>query len=245
MCNANGTLNCVNVGIMFPVSQRTAKRSGQRQRGGRSNRQNNDHSVKLVKHIIPDEVEVPLRYYWSTVLLNNTGQRTASHQFLVNGVYDIDASLGSTSAIGFQEWQGLYSRYRALHVQMDVTFVNVDAIPSFCCISLGNTSFATNGFNQSYWGDDYSAWSPLGQSTGNDTSKTLRLRGSIAQIVGDPSASNDADYAALTSSNPSKLVYGQIALDSGTNTLTMTNGAIVRCQLTVMTRFYQRVNLAV
>lgn len=231
---------------MFTSSNtKNAKRGRQRSQGGRSNRQNNDHIVVLRKHIIPDEVEVPLRYYWSTVVLNNAGQQTASHQFLVNGAYDIDASLGSTSAIGFAEWQTLYSRYRVLAVTVKAVFCNVDAIPTFCCVSLGNTSFATNGFNQSYWGDDYSAWAPLGHASGNDTSKILTVKGRIDQIVGDPSASCDADYAALSSSNPTKLVYGQIAISSGSGTYTMTLGSLVRYELTLVTRFYQRVNLSV
>jgi hypothetical protein len=221
-----------------------AKRPGQRQGGGQ-NRQNNDHIVKLRKHIIPDEVEVPLRYYWATVILNNTGQRTASHQLLVNGAFDIDASLGSTSAVGFNEWSTLYNRYRVLSVRLEAIFINADAVPTFCCLSLGNTSFASNGFNQSYWGDDYSDWGTLGQSTGNDTSKRLVVQGKISQVVGDPSASNDADYSAIISANPTKLVFGNLAIDSGTNTYTMTNGAIVRCQLTLHTRFYNRVSLAV
>lgn len=219
-----------------------AKGAGLRQNSKKNN--SNDHMIVLMKHIIPDFSIIPLKYYWSTVVLANSGFRTASHQFLVNGVFDIDASLGSTSAVGFNEYAALYSRYRALSVEITATFVNTDGVPTFCCICLGNTSFSTNGFNQSYWGDDYSRWKPLGQNTGSDAT-TLRLAASIPQIVGDPGCKNDMDYASLTSANPVKLVYCNIAIDSGSNSFTMTNGALVRYELTVHTKFFQRINLSV
>jgi len=224
------------------ISKKSKNARNNKRRQNTNNKQ--DHIVRLSKHIIPDEVIVPLRYYWSTVVLNNTGQRTASHQFQVNGVFDIDASLGSTSAVGFQEWQTMFSRYRALKFSIKSAFVNADGIPSFCAIALTNTSFATNAFNQSYWGDDYVRWCPLGQNTGVDAS-VMKLTATAAQIVGDPSVTDDADYAALVSANPAKLIYAEIALDSGSAAFTMTSGCLVRFELTILTRFYQRIFLAV
>jgi hypothetical protein len=230
---------------MFPrlENQKNAKRSGQRQRGGRSTRQNNDKTVRLHKHIIPDRTIVPLRYYWATAVLNNTGNQTASHQLLLNGVYDVDASLGSTSTIGFNQWATLYNKYRAVHFTVNAIFINLDAVPTFACIAFTNTSFSTNTFNQSYWGDDYSRWSPLGQSTGNDTSRKMSLSVSIQDLVGDRSAISDADYSATTNSNPAKLVYGELAISSGASSVTMSSGALVRYELIVTVEFFSRVAL--
>ncbi len=206
-------------------------------------RQNNDGRIVLVNHLQPSSIVVPLRYYWANVALTNLGNRTASKQLRVNAPYDIDASLGTTSVNGFTEWSALYTHYRVLKVSARADFVNADAIPTFCAIGFTVTSFTANTWSQSYWQNDFTASSYLGQTTGNDTS-SIQLGCKLKALYGDMAVLTDNDFASQVGTVPNALLYFQIGADSGSNSYTQTNGVLVRVELVIHTEFFGRAALS-
>jgi len=216
----------------------------QRLRGKRPNQQQRQQSadqvVKLHQHIVPDKILVPLRYYWPTVILNNAGVRNASHQLRINAPFNVDATLGTINASGFTEWATLYQKYRVHSVEIKAVFNNLDAVPTFCAVQLSTVSYATNALTQAFWQNDFTKWRSLGQSTGNDYSKDVLLNHSMKQLVGDPAAETDDDYAALVTGVPNILLYCNFAIDSGAAAITMTIGSAVRIEVTMHTYFFNR-----
>jgi len=197
----------------------------------------------LYKHIVPDYMVVPLKYYWAAALLKDAGSRVASYEFRINAPYDVDAGLGTTSTVGFNEWTALFGNYRVLRVHAHAEFCNLDAVSTYVAMNMGNVSFANNTFTQSEWQNDYTVSAPLGQTTGMNV-RVLTLDHNLVQIVGDPSCLIDDDYASAAGGIPNQIVYLNMAADSGNSSLTQTLGVAVRLELTMWTHFFKRLALS-
>jgi len=216
------------------------KRRQQNQKRPPNNNNNNDKVMRLHTHIVPDKIYVPLRYFWPTVLLNNAGVRNASHQLRINAPFNVDATLGTQNSAGFAEWATLYQKYRVHRVELRASFVNNDAVPTFCAIQMSTVSYATNGLTMQFWQNDFTKWGPLGQSTGNDYAKVMTLDQTLERIVGDAAVKTDDDYAAAVTTVPTLFVYANVAIDTGVTAITMTNGALCRVELIMHTYFFNR-----
>jgi len=83
-------------------------------------------TIRLDKFLItPPQLIVKLRYKVKQQLVN-VGGALASHSYNLNGVYDVDPSVGSTATPGFAEWMTLYGSYQVINTKVDLTICNLE-----------------------------------------------------------------------------------------------------------------------
>jgi hypothetical protein len=225
---------------MINTRKTTTKRKIMRRNTNRndSNPNPQDMSIVIFRNLTPSKLVVPIRYRWAQTQLANNGFSNASKTLRVNAPYDVDASLGSTSSVGFTEYAALFANYRVRKVQMNVNIVNTENISLEVCIALSTDFFGSNAYDKTFFFNRNNVVKRMSKAGGQDQC-SLSITRTTEQIVGDTAVRADRDYASATTTVPQALIYGIVATDSGNASFTQTaNGCQVTWEVTMWIEFY-------
>jgi hypothetical protein len=200
-----------------------------------------NRKLVLFKNIVPDRVMTRLKYLVNRTLVNN-GINTATIQLRANGMFDVDPSLASPSVLGFPELSALYGKNKVYAVNQKCTFCNRETNPVMVCLG-----FDTNPYSNKLLANFENANSkvvmlPAGPSA---VPKTLQIRRTAEQVIGDETVLTDAGYSGTSLANPSFLWYCSIAGDlSYLGSVFTLQGVAVSYEIEFDVEFYERKNLS-
>jgi len=189
---------------------------------------------------MPPRMRTTLCFSANTAI-NNVGASTANIRYTPTFVYDIDPTLGSTSAPGFTELVGLYRFYRTDSAKVEVNFANNDAFPSAVAICPSNTDPGATGAAatvRSYFSNPLSRHRICGPLTGANTC-FVRASASTAQFGGVAWTGQIDSYSATGSTAPSNNWYFFIGLETNG---TLVNGIFVDVKITIVVDFFEYAN---
>lgn len=225
---------------MYATKKKNATNKNERKRGKYkfSDVNQEDMSIVVFRSITPPKLIAPIRYRWAATQLANNGFPNASKTLRVNAPYDVDASLGSTSSLGFTEYSALFASYRVRRVDMNVSISNAESISLEVCLAFSTDFFSSNAYDKTFFFNRNNVVRRMSKAGGLDQ-VNLSISRTLEQIVGDPAVKNDRDYSSAVTTVPTTLVYGILATDSGNASFTQTtNGCLVTWEITMWTEFY-------
>jgi len=182
-------------------------------------------------------VRVTLRYS-VTGTVNNAGFTTANRVFVPTNAFDVDTSLGSTTMPGFNEWAGLYRRYRTRASSIQVDFVNQETIPLICAIcplSANPTQNHSATVTTQLIAQPICKVKPIGSLNGNSIT-TIRMHKTTAQMAGAADLNIADDYASAVTGAPLLNWYWDVILYAGGGILA--NGALVHISVDIELEFF-------
>lgn len=162
--------------------------------------------------ISPDELDVRLMFR-KTGYVNNAGANLSTQEFIANGAYDVDPTIGSTETYGFDQYAALYSYYRVVDYDYNVTITNQGNDPIMAYVLNTNTSPASSGTRWDLYSTNpycrsklVSAWAPA--------TCTLKGKIQISRLLGSRVVETDDAYRAVTTANPTDLVFCSLGAES-------------------------------
>lgn len=201
---------------MHKSKSRSRPKKGRARRKGPSPfRPQKNHSIsRSVPLVSPDEMDVRLKFRKAAAL---TGAAGAGFVKLTpNGAYDVDPALGSTETYGFDEYAALYSYYRVVSYSYKIQVVNASqTTPVNVYVMNTNTDPTLSGTNFSlYSTNPYSQTKLLAQSPAPGAKAFFAGHHQVAKILGASVVETDDNYRALTTANPSDLVWLTMAVEN-------------------------------
>lgn len=158
--------------------------------------------------ITSDAQFVHLRYLTEYSFL---GAGLGTAVFRGNSLFDPEFAVGGAQPRGFDEWSALYERYIVYSCTIKLTFINegTTGISGVLVPSLSSSTLTSpfRGLELPYAKAVFIPSVPQGRSY------TMQQTMRTSQIWGD-TVLNESSFGAVTSTNPSKAWYWQIALDS-------------------------------
>lgn len=153
--------------------------------------------------------------YDTPVLQIGTSQNVNWNTYNLNSAYDPNASFASSSIPGFNEWAGVYFRYRVTWCKITATFTQAVDNPALYCGIYFRPVTGESGF--STWRDWIEiAGNPmpnrrivLGNAQGSASTRTISVKSSLGRLIGQRLMLNaDVSYSANTNANPSNILQG-------------------------------------
>jgi len=174
--------------------------------------------------------------------LANAADKFLAKRWTPNAAYDVDPSLGSTSTPGFSEWANLYSYYRVIEYEIDLSIANLDPQPYALYFIHTNTDPGLGGSTYyDYASMPYCSRGLIGVSGGQDRyhyRKMIRC----ANILGSIAVETSDSLRSVVTSVPADLLYFGLGINSLTNT-NMVIGIGYVGGIRMKIRFYGRQNL--
>jgi hypothetical protein len=205
----------------------------------RANRWNQivDRSSTLSRPLIaPDELDARLVFRKYSVLSNGAAPIAAA-TFNPNAAYDVDPTVGSTETYGFDEYAALYSYYRVVAYDYDVSFTNSHGYP--CMVFAMNTNITLPGTNYGlYTTNPYCHSRLMAPYGGAPTTVRFRGRVPVSKLAGTPAAETADSFRAVTTGNPTDLTWLTIAAEAIQGTDLQSVGYDIK--ITMHVRFYSR-----
>jgi len=178
--------------------------------------------------------------------INSVSLASTALHYTPNGAYDVSPLLGSTETYGFDEYASLYSYYRVVEYAYEVTVVNNNSTPN----SGGNLDpqmfyVLNTNVNPTTLGSRYDLYStnPHCQSKlvaggyGAPVTHTFTGRHKVSQILGSGTSEMADSFRALTTANPTDLIWLTLAVENP-NSTTLAFTSDVKIWMNV--RFYAR-----
>lgn len=182
---------------------RKARRAGM-QRGGHFPLMKSVSTTSGQRPVIPPEMDVMLSFQVNKTITNAAGT-TAMVRYTVNGAYDVDPVLGSTSTPGFAEWATLYTYYRVVKSGYKIEICNNEAFPVRVYSLFQNTDPGTVG-NLQFPGNPLAKSFLLSAKGGQDRT-VLRDTQQTAVITGARGVEFEDNYRAAVTANPVDLTW--------------------------------------
>jgi hypothetical protein len=159
-------------------------------------------------------------------------------EFQPNSAYDVDPSLGSTETYGFDEYAALYSYYRVIAYEYEVTVVpGVNyASPLMCYLINSNTRPSSSGTRYDLYSTNPYCQSDLIQPSLGKA--VFRGRVDISKLLGSLSIETDDNYRSLTTGSPTDLVWLAVAAETASGSVGISFAYDVK--LVMHVRFYGR-----
>lgn len=154
--------------------------------------------------ILPNNIRNKMRYVLGGNLGVTLPGSSASLEFTVNGLYDVDPRVASTAIPGFTELMALYQNYRVDSCKVNVTLMNKEAFPIVASNAFtGITHYSTNGYTPAVYGNKFSrqvaAMSAIG---GQDRCKQVN-QVNMADLFGSTAYWGDLQsFLGTNSTNP-------------------------------------------
>ncbi len=170
--------------------------------------------------IVPQKQTVRLGFQGIKTVTSGTTEGSVYYQ--VNGLYDIDPSVGNLTVIGFDQWMGLYNVFRVKKVTFIVTASNNEAFP----VRIASCWFpqSTSSYLRSQWLNEHGIeHETLGPITGMGRTKFVRSC-DLRKLIGVGAYDGDLQqYYGTTTSNPGSLISFNMAAASMSASV-LTNG---------------------
>lgn len=142
----------------------------------------------------------------------------AARYFRLNGVYDVDTTLGSTSTPGFSEWAAFYQNYRVWKTRVRIEGFATGGVGA----TLAQVSLVPNGSAASLPANIYS-WpvQPFAKSVnicyrgdGGMNKATLDSTFDLPKLAHLTSTqyANDMDFSASNSTTPSRQLFAAVTV---------------------------------
>jgi hypothetical protein len=191
--------------------------------------------------IQPPERDVMLCFPFAFTLGSSA---TISRRFTVNGAYDVDPTVGSTSTPGFAEYAAFYNFYRVVRCSYRVSISNTDALPVVAYVYFSNSDPGT-GLPYTVIGNPLCKWKLLSAGGGGYDTVTLGDTQTIATILGSNEVEVGEQYRALTNAVPADLAWMTVGVHTPSGTA-LTAGAVnVVVSIRMLTRFFDRISALV
>jgi hypothetical protein len=228
-------------------SNRTQKRS---QRN--NNRQNSSQFFQRGQTVLPQEIMIPRalgfaapRYrcwlrYSTLTQMNNAGFTTTNLRFNPTYAYDINPTIGSTAAPGFNELAGMYRYYRVRASRIKVNFANNEAFNGLVAVLPVNFDPTQNhsvAITTSYLSQPVCRTKPVGPLTGQSRA-TITHEASTSQFGGAADYDIADDYSASTTGTaPINSWFWDVIFTPGTSTLV--SGIFVHVNIDIDIEFFE------
>lgn len=177
-------------------------------------------NIERLPLIVPTKQIVRLGFQGIKAVTSGTTEGSAYYQ--INGLYDIDPSVGNLTVLGFDQWMGLYNVFQVKKVKIIVTASNNEAFP----VRIASCFFpqSTSSYLRSQWLNEYGIeHETLGPLTGMGRTKFVRTM-NLEKLVGVGAYRGDLQqYYGTTTSNPGSLLSFNLAAASMTASV-LTNG---------------------
>lgn len=178
---------------------------------------------------------VHLRYVEITTMsLGNGASPVAIYQYNMNNAYDVSAAIGTTIMPGFNEWTGMYQKFRVMASKITMEICNMQANPIYAGMFFNpsNTALPT--------------WANIMESRGNRNSKqvllqalpgpqskmTLSLYRKMGDVWGNSKEYNsDVTFTGTASASPATQIPGFVYVLGYTSATNV--GAINPCKIEV------------
>lgn len=238
-------------------NNRKMKNRDPKKRGKVTRRKKPDVSNYLYRGMDRDQLIVPRRFravppsvitnlvYMDTLHspLNNAGATFASVRFRPSSAFDVDPTIGGTSMPGFNEWAGMYGRYRMLSFKAHVIGTNLEDFPVNFIIFASNFDLGNNYSQvQSMFGNSFARYKYLSPKGGMDRATLRTPWWKTEHIVGSDAVNVDTDFSATISTSPINNTYLNVGLWTGNGT-TLVNGIGMQLVITAQYRFYENFHL--
>lgn len=179
--------------------------------------------------------------YGQVINLDLSSTGGAENAFRLNSLFDPDFTGVGTQPVGFDQWSGLYNRYRVHSCKVHVEFISSGTtLGAICGVSIRRDSTVSNQY-QDLVGEPYTVWTGVGSAQAGPG--CIHTGASVREIYGIGNSSfMDEDYSASISGSPSRIVYGHV----WANTWTQTAEAVAMraaVHLIYDVEFYERVDL--
>lgn len=201
------------------------------------------HSSTLSQtRIAPDELDVKLMYR-KIGQLRDAGVNLGVVELKPNDAYDVDPVLGSTETYGFDEYAAIYSYYRVIGYQYQVTVSNNTGIgtdsPIMMYVTNTNTRVSSSGTRWDlYSTNPYCQSKLLALPYAAGSTHTFRGTHNVAKILGSKVVETDDSYRALTTGSPTDVVWLGLAIENPTAGLGI--NAVYDIKIIMNVRFYGR-----
>lgn len=186
--------------------------------------------------VAPDELDVKLLYRDFRTVTNGLSP-IAAKAFHTNAAYDVDPALGSTETYGFDEYAALYSYYRVISYEYEITVVNPTSYVMMAYVLNTNVDPTLSGSRFDLYSTNPHCQSKLITYISPNT-HTFRGRHQIAQIVGTPSIEMADSFRSVTTGVPSDLTWITVAAECLSPAADISFSYDLK--LTMRTRFYGR-----
>lgn len=206
-------------------------------KGHRWNQVVNRSSTLSRPLIAPDELDARLMFRKYGTLTSGVAP-IASATFNPNSAYDVDPTLGSTETYGFDEYAALYSYYRVVAYEYDITFTNNIGYPVMAFALNTNTTLPGTNYGL-YATNPYCHSKLLAPYGGAPTTVRFRGRVPVSKLAGTPAAETADSFRAVTTGSPADLVWLSIAGEAlqGSD---FTNALSYDIKIIMHVRFYSR-----
>jgi hypothetical protein len=173
------------------------------------------HSIsRSVPYIAPDEMDVTLRFREQNTLTSSTG--LSFRRFTPNAAFDVQPAVGSTETYGFDEYAALYSYYRVISYTYRIQVINVNqSTPIYVYVLNTNTDPSVSGSRfDLYATNPYCTTKLVNVQWAQGSKASFSGRMTVAKLLGSKTVETDSDYRALTTANPSDLVWLTVACET-------------------------------
>lgn len=197
--------------------------------------------------LVSDRQFVKLSYQDVTTPTLTGTVSSNSNQYILNGLYDFNTAVASTSIPGYAEWITMYNNYRVHYVKLQYECVN-------------DTDNGGNGYPIYMWAQftptapTYSTWTGLMEMAGNRyfKYKALSCKGgldkgkismscNLGQLLGNKIEYNTSEfYAGQSGSNPSRAMYGDVGIATLDGTSAVNLSAYIKVRFVLYCEFYNR-----
>jgi len=185
----------------------------------------------------PQEYVTTLRFI-ACGIINSAGTSTNALR-LTSNAFDIDPALGGTTMPGFDQYAGLYQRFRTLSMSYDVELMNIEAFNMLGYTGFTNDSSAV--VSHQNCGNPLWKIGTMGPLTGFNKLK-LKDSKTLVQIVGTRQPLVDDIFTGSTTSSTlsaAGTVSLWIAVESPSAVI-IPNGCNYKVTLDVMIQFYKK-----
>jgi hypothetical protein len=216
-----------------------SKNTNSTKKGSKWNQQTQTSGTLSAPRINPDELDVRLMFR-KVSYVENIVTNFASVEFSPNAAYDVDPLLGSTETYGFDEYAALYSYYRVVKYDYDITVTQDPstgtAPPMMGYVINSNTRPSVSGTRfDLYSTNPYCESQLISPLLGKHI-----FRGSIeiSKLLGSRAVETDDNYRALTTGVPGDLVWLAVGMENISSTTGISASYDVKIVMHV--RFYGR-----
>lgn len=200
-----------------------SKKNGRVQRGSKTRwMPQGGHSSTVTRtRIAPDELDVKLMYR-KIGSISNAGVSLGVVELKPNDAYDVDPSIGSTETYGFDEYAAIYSYYRVIGYNYQVTVSNTTGIgtdsPVMMYVTNTNTRVSSSGTRWDlYSTNPHCSSKLLALPYASGSTHTMRGSFQVSRILGSKVVETDDSYRALTTASPADLVWLGLAVENPTS----------------------------
>lgn len=225
----------------------TSKRTNKQKPARRSRRRRPVRKPESSTMIMPRHIRRSLRYIDQSYVRNNPGNNFLVYSFRINDLYDPDPAILSGSLSGFKELMQFYDSYRVLSVNINLTIINIEAIPIMYGLCFSNQNLtgviATRDDAINALENHFSTKARILSAKGGIDRATLSRHVMLHQIVGDKRQYlADIQYIGQGLATPIKPVWMNMIVATTTGAA-LTNGYATTTNITFDSEFFGLINL--